>query len=628
MVVRLPWIANISKMSYQYILPVVDHLLEEEIDAELGLRKQSVDQRETLDDKKRLLRRLFKEDRSSGTGYEGVHKFSEEIRKVSETVDELVSSLRKRADRVQVSRLRHYLLRLARASVEGNEEEIARNEVCDKIFEVFRGLGERVREEVEEEDEEDIRKIERKKDANSKLDDQKGKFKIPEPACLSGIKGVRCDCAWCQGKGARAKDPNLKSKGLKEEKQDDSRKTGKNKGEEENKKRDRKEDKRGKNDRRKSRRGKRHNSTDDSCTEEEEKGESWRDRRGKNDRRRSQVDTVSESEYESDVDRKRRNRRDRKRSSSGRRHRRRSSSSSSESSDRDRHRHRKSRVENWNLYFAGDNRSMQVEDFLYKIKKLARHEGVSDRELLRNIHHRLKGEAYDWWFTKEDRFSRWSKFEDEIRFRYGNPNRDRGIKAQIRELKQRRGETFIAYVTEVEKLNQCLQRPFSSRTLFELVWENMRPHYRSRLSIMDIYDLEQLIRVNHKIDASDPSFYRSPSNVRGDMHHLEAEDSDDEGNEGFDVPVRAIQRTQREGRQTLPPRSQPNPASNARPDQQRSASTVSCWNCQRTGHIWRDCTERKIIFCYACGKVGRTTRTCENNHYSQNNVRTRQQSTN
>ena len=226
-----------------------------------------------------------------------------------------------------------------------------------------------------------------------------------------------------------------------------------------------------------------------------------------------------------------------------RRHRRHSSVSSS-SSIEETPRYRKSRVENWNLTFTGDSRSMQVEDFLYKIKKLARHEGVNEKELLRNIHHRLKGEAYDWWFTREDRFSKWSKFEDEIRFRYGNPNRDRGIKTQIRELKQRKRETFIAYVTEVEKLNQCLQKPFSSSTLFELVWDNMRPHYRSKLSIMEIDDLEHLIKINHKIDACDPNFYRCPTTQRNDVHHIEPEDSESDSSEE-DVPLRVVQKVQR-----------------------------------------------------------------------------------
>lgn len=624
-------LSTFVEMSNQYILPVVDHLLEEEVDAELRLRNESVDRRETLDDKRRLLRRLFKDDRVSGTGYKGTHKYSEELKVVSETVNELIESLRKSADRAQVSRLRHYLILLASASVVGKEEEIAQNGVCSQIEGVLRELGLKIRGEEEVDEEEDVRGTDKKKVSDSKHEDKKGIMRNTKSMCVSGSKAAYCDCAWCEGKGARKKDSDKRSDEMKRWKQNrfseeewfSDRKADKGRTEQEKKqpgnekyrytKDDRKSDKDDGQIRKTTRKSHHiYGSTDGSSTEVEDNRISRNDKR--NARRKHRQFDSSESKYDYDSGRRRRDSRDRRTGGNGRRHRRRSRSSSRQSSDSGRHRYRKSRVENWNLYFAGDSRSMQVEDFLYKIKKLARHEGVSDGELLRNIHHRLKGEVYDWWFTREDRFTTWSKFEDEIRFRYDNPNRDRRIMAQIRDLKQRRGETLIAFLTEVEKLNQCLQRPFSSETLFELVWENMRPHYRSRLSIMDIYDFEQLIRVNHKIDASDPNFYKSPTSGRGDVNHLEAEESYDEEQEDINVPVQLIQRTQRDSRQALPVRSQQNPTSSQRPDQQRPTSIVSCWNCQRPGHIWRNCTESKIIFCYACGKVGRTTRTCENNH--------------
>lgn len=320
----------------------------------------------------------------------------------------------------------------------------------------------------------------------------------------------------------------------------------------------------------------------------------------------------------------------------GHRHRRRSLSSAS--SEIHKKHYRKSRVENWDLNFSGDSRSVQVEDFLNRIQKLARHEGVSKEELLMNIHRRLKGEAYDWWFTREAHFTSWRRFENEIRFRYGNPNRDRGIRAQIRELKQRKGETFIAFVTEVEKLNQCLQRPFSCRTLFELIWENMRPHYRSKLSVLEIEDLGDLIEVNHKIDANDPMFYRSNQGNRNELHHLEV-GSDYSSQE--DVTLNTLKPEQRNVKQVTPTKGQQQkPYQQQESQQQKSStsdqfqrphqiqqrqpnisSTVVCWNCNKPGHIFRECRSPRQIFCYACGNKGKTTRNCDRNHAPINQQR-------
>lgn len=254
---------------------------------------------------------------------------------------------------------------------------------------------------------------------------------------------------------------------------------------------------------------------------------------------------------------------------------------------------------------------MQVEDFLNRAKKLAKHEHVSKRELLDKIHYKLKGEASDWWFTREDHCTSWEKFESEIRFRFGNPNRDRGIRAQLRELRQKRGETFVAFVTEVEKLNQCLKHPHSSRTIFEIVWENMRPHYRSKLATKRVHNLEHLLDLNHRIDATDLSLYRSGINTRNEVHNIDIRSNSEEDNSSFeDYAINAIQRKSKLVKDV----QTSNITNNTQLPPDTETSNLKCWNCQKSGHHWRTCKEVKLIFCYACGNLGRTTRTCERNH--------------
>lgn len=264
---------------------------------------------------------------------------------------------------------------------------------------------------------------------------------------------------------------------------------------------------------------------------------------------------------------------------------------------------------------------MQVEDFLNRVKKLAKHERVGKKELLDRIHYKLKGEASDWWFTRENYCTSWDKFESEIRFRFGNPNRDRGIRAQLRELRQKRGETFVAFVTEVEKLNQCLKHPHSSRTIFEIVWENMRPHYRSMLATTRVRNLEHLLDLNHRINATDLSLYRSGNNLRNEIHNIDAQSCSEEENSSFEeYAINALQRKPKVTKETQKSSTTPSTQLPTRTD----TATVKCWNCQKSGHHWRTCTEAKLIFCYACGNLGRTTRTCERNHqqlhFSNQNV--------
>lgn len=261
------------------------------------------------------------------------------------------------------------------------------------------------------------------------------------------------------------------------------------------------------------------------------------------------------------------------------------------------------RIEHWKLSFSGESKLISVENFLYKLKKIANREGVSKRSLLRDIHLILEGQASDWFFTYVDEFVDWDDFEDRIRYRFGNPNQDQGIRLKIQERKQQRGETFSAFVSEMERLNKMLSKPLSNRRKFEVVWDNMRHYYRSRIATIDVRNLDHLIRLNHNIDAADSNLQFS-SEIRNqrNIHHVDCELSNYESDEHEEVDVIETKVDRRT------PRSYRNPTGNE-PQNPVSQKTV-CWNCRKQGHNWRDCKETKAVFCYGCGNLGRTIRSC------------------
>lgn len=276
------------------------------------------------------------------------------------------------------------------------------------------------------------------------------------------------------------------------------------------------------------------------------------------------------------------------------------------------------RIEHWKLSFSGDNRTTSVEIFLYKLKKIAQREEVSQRSLLRDIHLILEGQASDWFFTYVDEFEDWDDFEEKIRFRFGNPNQDQGIRQKIHERKQHRGESFSAFLSEIERLNKMLSRPLSRRRKFEVVWDNMRPHYRSKISIVRVRDLDHLIQLNHRIDAADSSFQPQPEARIGEsrnhrnVHHVDCASSQDdsEGQEELAVvDTRSNQRGNRVSGRSL----QTGPRDAGETNQQHANRTTGnlCWNCKKPGHNWRDCREPRAIFCYGCGELGRTIRSCQ-----------------
>lgn len=68
----------------------------------------------------------------------------------------------------------------------------------------------------------------------------------------------------------------------------------------------------------------------------------------------------------------------------------------------------------------------------------------------------------------------------------------------------------LSFVQSAQPLNEdgvhvfCWKRLISpARTLRELIWENIQLHYRFKLSVINIEDLDHSIGINHAIDVND-----------------------------------------------------------------------------------------------------------------------------
>ena len=263
------------------------------------------------------------------------------------------------------------------------------------------------------------------------------------------------------------------------------------------------------------------------------------------------------------------------------------------------------KMEKWNLHFSGDSRSTSLEDFIYKVRVLASMNRIPDNHLLSNIHLLLRGEASNWFFTYYQPTWTWTIFEARIRFRFGNPNQDQGNRQRIYDRKQQKGETFIAFVTEIERLNKLLTKPLSSHRKFEIVWENMRPHYRSKLACFSINNLDQLIQVNYRIDANDPSLH--PVGPKYTVHNIEEHECSDSDEEEVNaIGRRPVRNQQQETKQNRGSQS-----SSGTGQLGSSSRTPMCWNCRQQGHLWRECREVKTTFCYVCGNPGKISSTCD-----------------
>ncbi|XP_055604558.1 uncharacterized protein LOC129752806 [Uranotaenia lowii] len=474
--------------------PHANHLTNEEVQYELMLRGKVKETGDDLKSQQRLLRLLFKQDVQEGREYKSPFTFEQELEIVQNRVYPLLDSLRKKADGRVASRLWHYYHRLNRTSPGDEAGSVRRRELLDEMELVLLGptgqTSSTMLDMLEAGDTETAGGFSGKVDSGTRekgakpkqsantterkpsYEDLERRIRELEALVLqSGISGSH-------SQDDREKDvgqfPRFrKSSGTETETtvRSNRRTTP-------------------------IRLLTKYPHSGSDTDPEDPRLPANRDRRDFENRRRQ---TTEEDDYPMSYD----DRRDGRYS-----------------------RHRR-RIEFWKISFSGDNRVISVENFLFKLKKIALREGVPKRELLRDIHLILEGQASDWFFTYVDDFENWEQFEEKLRYRFGNPNQDQGIRLKMQERKQLRGESFMAFLTDMERLNKMRSRPLSKKEKFEMVWDNMRQHYRSKISIVKVRDLDHLIELNHGIDAADP-ILQGGSESKGSrpIHHIEYVDSD------------------------------------------------------------------------------------------------------
>ncbi|XP_058816579.1 uncharacterized protein LOC131679847 [Topomyia yanbarensis] len=264
------------------------------------------------------------------------------------------------------------------------------------------------------------------------------------------------------------------------------------------------------------------------------------------------------------------------------------------------------RMEKWHLTFSGNPRHRSLEDFLHKIRRLARMDRIADDILLQRVHTILRGDAYDWYLCYADEFLDWQDFEEKIRYMYGNPNKDQGNRQKIYERKQLRNEPFLTFKTEIERLNKLLSSPLDQERVFEVIWDNMRPHYRSKLACRTVRDLRKLEYYAYRIDANDPALRQcreGPTRNTTGLHNIEAEESTGSYSEAEEVNALGKRfdgdRRAKEQSKLVTRAQQPSTT----PAVEQTNGPL-CWNCRQTGHIWRNCRHEKQLFCYICGTPG------------------------
>jgi hypothetical protein len=147
--------------------------------------------------------------------------------------------------------------------------------------------------------------------------------------------------------------------------------------------------------------------------------------------------------------------------------------------DTDRNSHKTLPVSQWNLTFSGEGKSANLQDFLAKVKVLAKTEKCNYGELRCSIYYLCSGAVREWYVAFGDEYQTWDDIVAELKLKYLASNTDLRIRRYIDSRRQRLCEPFRSYLEDVERDYQKVscQVPEVKRVRFILVFEFWRKNF-------------------------------------------------------------------------------------------------------------------------------------------------------
>jgi hypothetical protein len=253
-------------------------------------------------------------------------------------------------------------------------------------------------------------------------------------------------------------------------------------------------------------------------------------------------------------------------------------------------------VNRWNISFSGDNRDLQLRRFLNKLKFLASAEGVTLDNVLRDIHHLLKGSAYNWYYPRRLVFLSWQAFEQAIVDEFIRPDHDDFLLEKIKNFRQN-NESFSNFFSQIEMMFEDLEEHLSDSAKLKIIKRNLNNFYKDKIVLLNIASTNDLYQICKKIQNewnNTSNFYQPDGRRRQDIN---------EHNLNF---------TKETGTNTESSFRETNTNVQRFPRNYDSPRVQKCYNCGSTGHKFGTCKSPRNVFCYYCGTPNVKSFNCTN----------------
>lgn len=247
------------------------------------------------------------------------------------------------------------------------------------------------------------------------------------------------------------------------------------------------------------------------------------------------------------------------------------------------------RVDKLGIVF--DERAMCIEDFIFRLEHVQAHYNIPWNEVVRDFHLLVSGSAKDWFwlFVETHGLPQWPTLRLALLNRYQKARSNFEVLRDLVERKQQVNETIDSYFHVMNRLRSRLVQPIPEFDMIKIMKRNVKESVGRIVYPIAVSSVEQLRiecneaernfpRKDFRAMAPPPRPTRQVSEV-----YFEQNDSQyDQETPDEDIEEIAALRFGQQQQQKPP---------------------VKCWNCQASGHIFKDCPEdQRALFCYRCGK--------------------------
>lgn len=243
-------------------------------------------------------------------------------------------------------------------------------------------------------------------------------------------------------------------------------------------------------------------------------------------------------------------------------------------------------IQSWNLKFDGSQNGLHIDEFLYRVQSLTLDTFDGDFSVVcKNLQILLTGKARDWYwrYRKQVPSIQWETFCASIKSQYRDSRTAYDIREEIRNRKQKQGESFDVFFDTISAMMDRLPTPMTEAEIVEILIRNLRPEIRQEIlyvPVKDVSHLRNLVQmrehflndehVRRNLFNRSSQNYLSRRQIAGIDFSREINDVVGE----TEMSVDALQEYQKR---------------------------TKCWNCDQLGHHWENCLEDRQVFCYGCG---------------------------